>query len=35
MSDREKRGEDGNSEIWISWEQKKLLDEIKNISDSF
>ena len=24
MSDREKRGEDGNSEIWISQEQKKL-----------
>ena len=24
MADREKRGEDGNTKIWISWERKKL-----------
>ena len=24
MADREKRGEDGNSETWISQEQKEL-----------
>ena len=29
MADREKKGEDGNTKIWISWEQKELLDEIK------
>ena len=24
MADREKRGEDGNAKIWISWERKEL-----------
>ena len=31
----EKKKEDGNSKTWISWEQKELLDEIKNIFNNF
>ena len=26
-----KRGDKGDTKIWVSWEQKKLLDEIKSI----
>ena len=35
MADREKRGEDKNTKIWISRERKELLDEIKSIFHSF
>ena len=31
MADREKRGEDESTKIWISRERKELLDEIKII----
>ena len=36
MADRKKRGEDGNTKIWISWEWKELfLDEIKSIFHNY
>ena len=35
MADREKRGEDENTKIWISQEKKSILDEIRNIFHSF
>ena len=34
MADREKRGEDKYTKIWISQERKELLDQIKNIFHS-
>ena len=36
MTDKEKRGDEGNTKTSISWEQKKkLLEEIKSILLNF
>ena len=32
---RRKRGENGNTKIWISWNEKSFFDEIKSIFHSF
>ena len=31
MADRKNWGEVGNTKVWISWERKHFLDEIKSI----
>ena len=38
MADREKRGENWNTKIWVSQERKdemKFIDEMKNIFDNY